>query len=292
MEKMPVITRLQDNILGLSIDRDSPIPYYIQVRDVLRTRIQDGRWQTGDRLPGEVELCGMFDVSRTVIRQALNDLVYKGLLVRRKGKGTFVAGPKIRESLIQKLTGFYQDMVEQGYTPVTQVLKQAQVPASPRVAAYLSIAPGTATIEIERLRFVHDEPIQLTTTYLPYDLCRDLLHQDLSNQSLYFFLEQHCGLMIARGHRSVEAVPAGAYEARLLQVKKGAPLIKLDSVSFLSNGTPVEYYHAVHRGDRTRFEVELVRVRESAPWPGGLGSEPGDLSLGSNVVLHGLGHTR
>lgn len=278
--------------MDLSIDRNSPVPYYIQVRDVLRARIQDGRWQVGDQLPGELELCRTFEVSRTVIRQAINDLVYKGLLVRRKGKGTFVAGPKIRESLIQKLTGFYQDMVEQGYTPVTRVLKQALVPASPKVAAYLSIAPGTETIEIERLRFVHDEPIQLTTTYIPSHLCRDLLHQDLSNQSLYTFLEKHCGLMIARGHRSVEAVPASDYEARLLDVKKGAPLIMLDSVSFLSDGTPVEYYHAVHRGDRTRFEVELVRVREYAPWLDGFETDPEALSLGSGVVLHSLGHVR
>ncbi len=278
--------------MDLSIDRDSPIPYYVQVRDVLRAGIQDGRWQVGDRLPGEVELCRMFDVSRTVIRQALNDLVYKGLLVRRKGKGTFVVGPKIREGLIQKLTGFYQDMVEQGYSPVTRVLKQELVPASPRIAGFLSIAPGSETIEIERLRFVHDEPIQLTTTYLPYYLCRDLLHQDLSNQSLYAFLEQHCGLMIVRGHRSVEAVPASDYEAGLLHVKKGAPLIMLDSVSFLSDGTPVEYYHAVHRGDRTRFEVELVRMRDRAPRPGGFDSDLGILSLGSSVVLRNIGHAR
>ncbi len=275
--------------MTLTIDRDSPIPYYVQVRDALRAGIQDGRWQAGDRLPGEVELCSIFDVSRTVIRQALNDLVYRGLLVRHKGKGTFVARPKIREGLIQKLTGFYQDMVEQGYTPVTHVLKQATVPASPKVAGYLSIAPGTETIEIERLRFVHDEPIQLTTTYLPYDLCRELLHQDLSNQSLYAFLEQHCGLMIARGHRSVEAVPASDYEAGLLHVKKGAPLIMLDSVSFLNDGTPVEYYHAVHRGDRTRFEVELVRTRDRAPWPEGFTSDAGSPSLGSGMVLHNIG---
>jgi GntR family transcriptional regulator len=248
--------------LYLRLDRTSPAPYYAQIRDIVQANVQDGSWPPGYQLPNEMELCRMFDVSRTVIRQALNDLVYKGLLVRRKGKGTFVAGPKIREGLVQKLTGFYQDMVEQGYTPITQVLKQVLVPADPKVAAHLAVEPGTEVIEIERLRFVGDEPIQLTTTYIPYQVCSDLLHQDLSNQSLYAYFEEHCGILIARGRRTVEAVPANAYEARLLRLKKGDPLVLLNSVSFLSDGTPVEYYHAVHRGDRTRFEVELIRVRE------------------------------
>jgi len=247
--------------LSFAINRTNGIPYYIQVRDALQDHFRTGTWKPGDRLPGELELCQMFRVSRTVIRQALNDLANKGLIVREKGRGTFVAQPKIRESLVQKLTGFYQNMVEQGLTPVTQVLKQEVVPASGEVASRLGLKPDTPVIEIERLRFVEDEPIQLVTTYLPYDLCPALVHEDLSNQSLYAFLEKHCGVMIVRGNRSIEAVPANEYEARLLGVKRGAPLIMLNSVSFVADGTPVEYYHAVHRGDRTRFEVQLLRVR-------------------------------
>ncbi len=248
--------------MSFSIDRNSPIPYHVQVREALRDRIQDGTWKPGDQLPGEPELCRMFGISRTVIRQALNELVHKGLVVREKGKGTFVAEPKIRESLVQKLTGFFQDMVEQGYTPVSQILRQEVTPAAPKTAAYLKIEPGTPVIEIERLRFVQDEPMALVTTYIPYALCPELLQQDLSHQSLYGFLEKRCSLVIARGHRSIEAVPASEYEAQLLRVKKNAPLVLLDSVSFLDNGTPVEYYHALHRGDRSRFDVQLVRVRE------------------------------
>jgi GntR family transcriptional regulator len=204
----------------------------------------------------------MFSVSRIVIRQALADLVHKGLVVREQGKGTFVAGPKINEGLIKKLTGFYQDMVERGYAPVTQVLKQELISANRQVAAHLKKEPGTQVIEIERLRFVQNAPLNLVTTYIPYALCPALLSEDLSNQSLYGFLERQCGLMIVRGYRSIEAVPANAYEARLLRVKKGAPLISLESVSYLSDNTPVEYYHALHRGDRSRFEVELIRPHD------------------------------
>jgi GntR family transcriptional regulator len=109
---------------------------------------------------------------------------------------------------------------------------------------------------------VNGEPIVLVTTYLPYIICPGLLEADLRQQSLYKFIEAECGLFIVRGRRTIEAVPANEYEAQLLQVEKGAPLILLDSVSYLEDGTPAEYYHAVHRGDRSRFEVELVRRKD------------------------------
>jgi len=244
------------------VEHDSPIPYYVQVKETLSQRIQQGDWQPGDQLPVDMDLCQEFDVSRTVIRQALNDMVNEGLVIRKKGKGTFVAEPKIGESLVQKLTGFYQDMADRGHPPVSRVLRQEVVPASPGVAAYLEIDSGTPVIVIERLRFVQDEPIVLVTTYLPEALCPGLAHEDLSRQSLYAYIERQYGLAIARGHRSLEAVPADEYEAQHLQVKRGAPLILLDSVSYLEDGTPLEYYHALHRGDRSKFEVELVRIRE------------------------------
>ena len=131
-------------------------------------------------------------------------------------------------------------------------------------------------IVVDRLRFVQDEPIVLVTTYLPYALCPGILHADLSTQSLYALLEEQCGLIIADGHRTLEAVPANEYEAHLLQIETGSPLMKLDSVSYLDDGTPIEYYHALHRGDRARFEVELVRIREQAGIREVLGTGTGD----------------
>jgi GntR family transcriptional regulator len=248
--------------LRVTIDHQSPVPYYAQVKEVLTDRIAQQIWKPGDQFPGEPELCSTFDVSRTVIRQALGEMEHEGLIVRAKGKGTFVAQPKIMENLAQKLTGFYQDMAERGSPPVSQVLRQHTVPANPRVAGLLSLAPGTPMIEIERLRFVRDEPITLVTTYLPYAACPDVLRADLTHQSLYALLERDYGLFIARGARTLEAVAANAHEAELLRVEERAPLMMLDSVSFLEDGTPIEYYHALHRGDRSRFEATLIRSRE------------------------------
>ncbi len=245
-----------------TINRNIPLPYYFQLKELLREEIESGRWQPDQQIPSETELCEQFELSRTVVRHALNELVNEGLLYRQRGKGTFVARPKIGESLVQNLTGFYQDMVARGLTPVTQVLEQSLVAASKKVAEKLNLEPGSQVIKIERRRFVNDEPILLVTTYIPYEACPQLLSEDLTQQSLYALLEEKYGLEIVRGHRTLEAVAANEYEARLLNIEENAPLILLHSVSYLRDGRPIEYYHAVHRGDRSRFEVELFRVRK------------------------------
>lgn len=251
----------------LSIDRSSFIPFYIQVIDALTEYIENTQLPPGHQLPGESDLCKTFDVSRTVIRQALQELEYKGLIYREKGRGTFVAKPKIHEGLFQELTGFYQDMVAKGHRPRSNVLKQEKVSASPKVSSYLNLEPGDPVIQIDRLRYVNQEPIVLVTTYLPYDICPELLHEDLTNQSLYEYLENEHGLFVARGKRFLEAIVANQIEAKLLKIDLGSPLLLLNSISYLSDGRAMEYFHAVHRGDRSRFETELVRV-----------NEPGDLA--------------
>jgi GntR family transcriptional regulator len=151
------------------------------------------------------------------------ELELEGLINRRKGKGTFISLPKISEGLVQKLTGFYQDMVERGLNPVTRVLHQDVIPASEKVARFLDISPGDQVIDILRLRFINDEPIQMVTTYVPFDMCPALASVDLTNRSLYAFLETECGIFIAKGQRYIEAVLANETEADLLGIERGAP---------------------------------------------------------------------
>jgi GntR family transcriptional regulator len=245
------------------INFDSYIPYYIQLMAILKEKVQTGIWVPGDQIPGEQELCALYRVSRTVVRQALRELELEGVINRRKGKGTFISLPKISEGLVQKLTGFYQDMVERGLKPVTKVLHQNVTPANDKVARFLNIQPGEQVIDILRLRFINAEPIQLVTTYIPFGICPALATADLTDRSLYEFLETECGVLLAKGRRYIEAVLANENEAELLGIERGAPLLMLDSISFSENGEPIEYYHALHRGDRSRFEVELLRLRDS-----------------------------
>jgi GntR family transcriptional regulator len=249
------------------IDFDSNIPYYIQLIDILKERVQLGIWGPGDQIPGEQDLCKIYGVSRTVVRQSLLELELEGAIIRRKGKGTFISKPKISEGLVQKLTGFYQDMVEHGLKPVTKVLYQGVGPANDKVARYLELEPGKEVIEIRRLRFINDEPMLVVTTYVPFELCPPLATVDLTDRSLYEFLESEGGIVLGKGRRYIEAVQADEAEAQLLGVQRGAPLLLLDSISFSEDGRAVEYYHALHRGDRSRFEVELHKLREAEPGP-------------------------
>lgn len=248
----------------LTVDHTSPLPYYAQVKEALREAIERGDWKPGEQIPGEPELCTLFGVSRTVVRQALTELVYEGLIVRAKGKGTFVAEAKITENLAQKLTGFHEDMANRGLVTTSRVLKQHVAHASARIAGYLEIPTGASVIEIERLRFVQDEPLVLVSTYIPYERCPALLQADLTRQSLYALMEKQYGLVISRGRRAFEAVAASQREAELLRVERGAPLMLIDSVSCTEDDTPIEYFHALHRGDRSRFEADLLRVRDLA----------------------------
>jgi len=241
------------------IERDSPVPYYYQLAEFLREQIENGKWEPGQQIPSEAELCEAFDVSRTVVRQAVNELVHDGILYRRKGKGTFVAEPKIREGLVQHLTGFYEDMVALGLKPSTKVLEQKVIPAPAKIADGLGLKEGEPVIMIDRLRFVDDEPILLVITYIPYKFCPELINEDFSTQSLYAILEKKYGLELVYGRRTLEAVAATEEEARLLEIEEGDPIILLKSISYLKDGRPIEYFKAKHRGDRSRFEVELVR---------------------------------
>lgn len=249
-------------MLSTTVNRDDYTPYYIQVKKSIQGHIESDGWQVGDQLPGEPELCRMFDVSRTVIRQALKELEIEGLIYRQKGKGTFVSEPKITHRMVQELTGFFQDTVEGGLVPVTKILKQELVPVSPRVASHLQIEPGSNVTKIHRLRGVKEEFVILDTTYLPYELCPAVLNTDFSSQSLYTFLEKELGFVIERAHRTIEAVLATEYVAEKLDINIGDPLILFESTAYLANGTPIEYFQGYHSSRRTRFSVDLIRYHD------------------------------
>jgi GntR family transcriptional regulator len=257
----------------ITIDRTSSIPLYVQLRDALQEQIDQGSWVPGDQLPGDQELCELYGVSRTVVRQALQELSFQGTIVRHRGRGTFVAEPKISStSLVHSLMGFHEDMVERGLEMRNEILEKVMLPVNPKIAHYLDLEALAPIVKLERLRFVEAEPIVYVTSYLPYDLCPTIMTADLTEQSLYAYLDSECDLRVTRGRRRIEAVALNEPEARLLQVETGAPVIRMESVSYLQDGRPIEYFDALFRGDRSRFELEVARFAGS----GRLGEAMGD----------------
>ena len=210
-------------------------------------------------MPGEHQLCSIFEVSRTVVRQALAELEFEGALQRRKGRGTFVAHQKVPEYLFQNFTRLSEDVAARGGVLRSAVWRLETTPAPDLVAQELNLENGAAVIILERLRFVNEVPWALTATYVPYELCPQLLEEDFTHKSLYALLEQKYGISIYYGRRSVEAVVTIPTIARALSIKETDPILRLRSTAYDENARPVEYFIAHHRGDLSRFEVNLLR---------------------------------
>jgi GntR family transcriptional regulator len=246
------------------IERNSPVPFYYQLRQLLEHELRSGQLEVGERLPSEAMLCAQYDVSRTVVRQTLSDLESTGLISRIKGRGSFVSAPKTPEHLVQALTSLYEDVQKRGQRLETKVLRLEVEPASPYVAEALGVSQGVPLILLERLRYVDGEPWVLTTAYLPEDICAPLLEVDLERRPLYQTLEQELGLQLHRGTRSVETAQAGREIAKHLGIAEGAPVLVLTGTTYLVDNRPIEYFVGIHRGDRSRFEVELFRPETGA----------------------------
>lgn len=251
--------------LAESIDREIPIPYHYQLRELLRDEIFAGRWTVNERLPSERELCEAFELSRTTVREAIDALVNEGLLRREKGRGTFVAEPKMIES-IQWGSPFTGSMAEQGIPIKTRVLRQEIVTPPYVVAQELRLASDEPVIVLDRVRSAFNEPILVSTSYVPYKICPTLIDDDLVHFSLYQLLGEKYGLTIAKAKRYMEAIAANEFEAELLNIKPGTPLMLIESTVYLEDDTPLEYFKSRHRGDRTRFLVGTYKPVMPEKW--------------------------
>jgi len=246
----------------LNLNFENQLPLYVQFKNAVKEKIESKALLPGMRLPSEAYFSENFGVSRIVISQALKELAYEGLIFRNRGKGTFISEPKISQGFVQRLIGFNQDSAEKGMIPKTKVLKKEIIKADKELASTLNLNTGEEIIRITRLRYLvkeNDVPNHLSITNLPLKFCPKLINVDLTNQSLYSYLKNEYQLIITRGFRVIEAIPADEYQAKLLEIKRGTPLLKLRSVSYIDGGTPIEYYESVYRGDKVQFEVEVFQ---------------------------------
>lgn len=258
------MSRTDPAVIPGAIDRKDNSPLYAQLRRLIIDAIDAGILTPGAPLPGEMPLCDRFDISRTAVRQALSQLEHEGVVERFKGKGTFVARPKQTERLGDTLVGLFEDVRRRGGHVRSDVIEHRTVPASIDVAAALDIEPGTDVVVLERLRWVDDEPWALSRTWMPADVGAVTFGASLRNESLYALLAS-AGVVPTTATRSLEATVASPAEGPLLGLTVGAALLRLRSVSHDRAGRAVEYFVALHRGDRSRFTFDLQGT--SGVWP-------------------------
>lgn len=244
------------------IEREIRLPYYEQLKQLILREIARKGLEPGHLMPSETEMCARYGVSRTVVRQAVGELVTEGVLQRMRGKGTFVAKPKLSEQFMESTVGFFEDMTSHGYSVSSTVLSIDRVEIAGRVRELMGDGSGSHCIEIVRQRAVNDEVVAFTKSYVSRDdpqLLGHLRAADLSQVSLYRILEESFGLRIESGHRSIEATSAIGMMTELLKVTAGDPLLYVESIGRDTKGAVVECFRAWHRADRMRIEMDVVR---------------------------------
>lgn len=239
------------------VDRASPIPLYHQLYQTLLAKIEKSELKPGAMTPTENALSAQYGLSRTTVRQALQQLVLDGYLTRRQGQGTFVNQPKMRHGP-QRPFGISGYLRAHGLQPGWHLLGMEHIKPPTKVAAALGVPEKKQVLCIRRLRLADDEAIGLHTTYVPFPLADHIKPEFMTqgDSSLYYL--ESLGVTLSESHRIIESVSARKDEARFLKVKEGSPLLMIQRTTISADGKPVEFLRAVYRGDRFEYYVHLT----------------------------------
>lgn len=243
-----------------TFEPDAHVPLYRQIKEALRSGILDGRYPPHSRMPSESELQGMFEVSRITIRQALGDLQKEGLIFKVHGKGSFVSQPKAVQN-ITSLQGFAEAMSGEGHEVVNRVVSFNFVPADAEVAARLKLDEGTTVAEIQRVRLLNREPTSYEVTFLPEALGRKLVRADLAARDIFLILENDCGIALGSADLGIAAVPARAPVTRALEIKRDAPVLRVERLTHDSDNRPVDFEYLYFKGDTFQYRLRVERKR-------------------------------
>ena len=241
------------SVMVFDIDRSSPTPLYFQLAQAIEGAITGGALPAGSRLENEVLLAQRYGLSRPTVRRAVQELVDKGLLVRKRGVGTQVIQPHVRRSV--ELTSLYDDLSRAGDAPTTEVLSLDRVPAPADVAEELDVPEGDEIVVVRRLRRSHGEPLALLSNHLPGRFRPTV--EELTERGLYQYLRGQ-GVHLRVAHQRIGARLARADEARLLQEPPRSALLTMQRTAFDDQGGAVEYGRHVYRASRYDFETTLV----------------------------------
>lgn len=235
-----------------------PIPLYHQLKQIIRKEIERGIYKPGDRLPSEPEWIQTYGVSRITVRQALTELETEGVIVRRHGKGTYVAERPIEQDLV-RLTDFVEDMELAGLAPSSQVLAFTHEPATPEIAKALHVAADTEIVRIDRLRQANERPIAYDVTWLPLRFGGLLSAEILQHETIYHILETHYNIPVEIGLFHITATNATSEQARVLDTVTGTSLLLIQRTSYTDDDVPVYIQNRYYRPDRVSYRVTLRR---------------------------------
>ena len=240
----------------MSERRRNGMPAYQKIQRVLRQRIDAKQMKPGDAVSSERELARIHGVSLMTARHALAGLEREGVVERRRGAGTFVAPPRIQ---FNKLMSYTEQMATRGLAPSSKVLMARVVEDEQEIAARLGLAATSRMVKIERVRLTADEPFAMETCYLPADEFAELVDAPLARASLFSTLEHDYAVELAYSDEEVDATVAEGRVAQLLNLRAGAPLLRIRQVIYSSKTKPVIYVIGFYRSERHSLFIRRLR---------------------------------
>ncbi len=236
-----------------TINRDADSPLWLQLKSILQGQIRSGELLPDSRLHSEHELCRMYGISRTVVREALNELVHDRFIYRIQGKGTFISGRKEEQDFAGSNIGFSGEMIGKGRDVITRILKQTLSRPGSREKRMLRLDARQSVVKIRRLMIIDDQARMLVDMSFPADLVSGFENVNLKNRSIYDALKRRYGLVPSSSERWIEAILPTKKQAAFLNVTEGTPLLGIESCAYLSDGRVFEYYYGIHRSDISRL---------------------------------------
>ena len=246
------------NKFRYGIDRDIAVPLHYQIRWCIEGYIRENHLKPGDLIPTEKELCKLFGLSRPTIRRGMEQLVKEGILVRNRGRGTFVCDPIVERSY-SKLLSLTEQFREMGIDLEAELINHEVIETSFELAKLLDIEINEKLILVERKRKVDNIIICLTYNYFPYNSFYRILNEDLSVNSLYKLIEEKFGVYPSRARERILAAKASELESMNLKIEKGEPVLVVERTNLSSNRCPIFFTKIVFRSDKYSYKLNLVR---------------------------------
>lgn len=239
---------------------DNQLPLYLQLKEILVKKIKEGELRIGEKLPSERELCETYNVSRITVRQALAELSKEGMINRSHGKGTFVAEAKLEQELF-RITPFNHSLLNKGLKPKTKFLNYKYVANSYHMSKILGIPLSENISELTLLGLGNDEPMSFYTSYHSLELgekvhaiVQEFIKEELPFTTLDLFSKLP-NISLGSIYQTFEASISDAYISNILHIKKGSPILIVESTLYAGDDQPLEYRTAIYRGDKYKFSI-------------------------------------
>ncbi|WFA09236.1 GntR family transcriptional regulator [Tissierella sp. Yu-01] len=240
-----------------TIDKQNRMPLYSQLMDIILDMIEEGDLNADDQLPSERELCEKYDVSRSTVRQAIQELEKEGYIYRLHGKGTFISPKRFKQDLL-KFYSFTEEMKKIGKVPTSKVLDFNIIECNEKLSRKMKLKVGDSLYIFTRLRLADNEPMMLETSYVPCHRFPGLTKKQLEQMPMYDIFSKLYNVSITSAEETFQSVLTREEEAYILMYTNGFPSTMIERTTY-ENEDVIEYTKGIARGDRFKYSILLKK---------------------------------